>query len=142
MTDQPRALFTAVSDTDKAPLRRYGPGPKNRTFAAVAAAPLLLANLPVAYDATLDIWKRWDKDALPGEGDQIRGFLHCDLQTHATNTVQAEILFEGEFDVLDINTSAIRAQLPNTPSSNDVIAALRDPDLRALKLIVRDVGQV
>jgi hypothetical protein len=142
MAVEKRILFEALSGTDRVPVQRYITKTVNRLFAAVSGAPLLPINLPVAYDSALDVWKRWDVDGAAGEGDQIRGFLTCALQTHATNTVPAEIAFKGEFDREDINNSTIRAALPNTPSEGELDEALRDPELRAIELNVRGVEQV
>jgi hypothetical protein len=143
MTLDPRDLYAAEGSIDRAPLRRSFKDCDiwDRPIYVDAAAPLLLENLPMGYNNATGFWEPWDVDGAPGEADEIGAFLYRDTQLSATGEVVGELIVEGTFDVRDIDTAALRAQLQNSPTSNELRDALADRQLRALGLHIQGVLQ-
>lgn len=143
MTLDPRDLYAAQGSVDRRPLRRQFSDLdiKHRPIASDGAGATLLANLLMGYNSSTGFWEPWDQDGAPGEADEVRAILYRDTKLSATGEVVGELIMRGKFHIGDINTSALRAQMQGSPSSNDVIAACADANTRSLDLEFEGVLQ-
>lgn len=68
--------------------------------------------------------------------DRIRGFVGDGngLETDASGEVQVLVIVDAELHRDDINTAAMRAFLGGSPSEGELDTALKDPELRKLRL--------
>lgn len=123
--------------------------PKKTKVVKFATGTALLARgTPVAYDNVNDEWVPWDHNTSTGDINTMRGFVFGDpVQLNATDEVHGVILSMGEVNRNDVNTAAIRALLPDSPTEANVDDGLRGeigsgPSLRELGIAVEGLNEV
>jgi len=103
---------------------------------AIAGAPLLPMNTPMAQNTVTGFWEPFVQGGADGTA-VIRAFLLCDHQSSAAGETVAELVFAMEIHRNDINTAAIRAVLGGGATEAQLDTALGASLLRELDFYIQ-----